>query len=158
MPKFFNYYHQLQCLSDRITNLLKPIADLMTRLYLAEVFFSSGLVKLQDWNTTLYLFSEEYHVPFLSPTSAALMAVIGELGLSVLLAIGLFTRFAATGLFIVNAIAVIAYYHALKDSPAALQDHAQWAMLLGLILVININNCLRSDKLLAKWLTTSRIK
>lgn len=158
MTHLRNFYHQIHCLSDRITDLLKPIADLITRLYLAEVFFSSGLVKLNDWNTTLYLFSEEYHVPFLSPTSAALMAMVGELGLSALLAIGLLTRFAATGLLIVNTVAVIAYYPALKDSPAALQDHAQWAMLLGLILVINIKNCLRSDKLLAKWLTASRIK
>jgi len=158
MTNLLRYYHQIQRLSGRIINPLRPIADLIARLYIAQGFLSSGLLKLHDWNITLYLFTDEYHVPLISPASAAITATVGELGLSVLLAFGLLTRFAAAGLFIVNAVAVIAYYHALKDSPAALQDHAQWAMMLGLILVAKTNICTRSDNFLAKWLPPSRIQ
>lgn len=158
MTNVLTYYYSLQRLSERAINLLRPLVDMITRLSIAEVFFSSGLLKLQNWNTTLYLFSDEYHVPLLSPASAAIMATAGELGLSALLAIGLFTRFAALGLFVVNAVAVISYYYALKESPAALQDHVQWAMMLGLILVAKTNLCTRSDNLLAKWLPASRIQ
>lgn len=112
---------------------MAPVADLVARLYIAKVFFSSGLNKIQDWDSTLYLFQEEYHVPFLSPEVAAVMGTAGELGFSVLLAAGLFTRFAACGLFFMNVMAVISYYDSLKDSPAALQDHLEWGILLAIL-------------------------
>ena len=36
------------------------IANLVARLYIAKIFFYSGLSKFQDWESTLYLFREEY--------------------------------------------------------------------------------------------------
>ena len=49
------------------------------------VFFRSGMTKLHDWETTLALFQDEYHVPLLNPTVAAYMGTAGELALPVLL-------------------------------------------------------------------------
>jgi putative oxidoreductase len=50
----------------------------------------------------------------------------------VLLALGLFGRFAALGLFVVNAVAVISL---VDIPPAALQQHQFWGcLLLGLLL------------------------
>jgi putative oxidoreductase len=83
--------------------------DLGLRLYLANVFFKSGLTKVSTWDSTLYLFSDVYHVPLLPPAVAATMAASAELGLSVLLVLGLFGRFATAGLFILNIVAVISY-------------------------------------------------
>lgn len=40
-------------------NWLQPVAALGARLYVANVFFSSGLTKLRDWDTTLALFMDE---------------------------------------------------------------------------------------------------
>jgi uncharacterized membrane protein YphA (DoxX/SURF4 family) len=40
---------------------LQPPAALMARIYVAQVFFMSGLTKLRDWDTTLALFADEYH-------------------------------------------------------------------------------------------------
>ena len=37
------------------------------RLYVAKVFFVSGLLKFSPWDSTLALFENEYHVPLLSP-------------------------------------------------------------------------------------------
>jgi putative oxidoreductase len=97
------------------------------RLYVAWVFFKSGLTKLNDWESTLLLFEYEYTVPVLDFTSAAYLATAGELILPVLLALGLFTRKAAIGLFIVNYVAVIS----LEDiPPAALYLHYVWGLLL----------------------------
>ncbi|WP_047248784.1 DoxX family protein [Chromobacterium subtsugae] len=93
----------------RCANLLQPLVLLLLRLWIANVFFSSGLTKIADWDVTLALFSDEYHVPLLPPAVAAVMATCGELGLSSLLAAGLGGRFAAAGLFILNAVAVISY-------------------------------------------------
>jgi hypothetical protein len=48
--------------------LLQPVAQLLARLFVAQAFFLAGLTKLRDWDTTLALFADEYHVPLLSPT------------------------------------------------------------------------------------------
>ncbi|MES2957437.1 MAG: DoxX family protein [Pseudomonadota bacterium] len=110
----------------------QPLAQLVARLYVAQVFFLSGLTKLRDWETTLALFADEYHVPLLSPEVAAAAGTAGELALPVLLALGLAGRFAACGLFVVNAVAVISL---AEIAPAALQQHIFWGSLLaGLLL------------------------
>ena len=37
------------------------------RWYVALQFLKSGWLKVSDWDSTLYLFQEEYHVPLLPP-------------------------------------------------------------------------------------------
>ena len=111
---------------------LQPLALLAARLYVAAVFFRSGLTKLHDWDTTLALFENEYHVPLLNPTVAAFMGTGAELALPVLLVFGLFGRFAAAGLTILNVVAVIS----LMDVPdAALMGHMFWGSLLLALLL-----------------------
>ncbi|MCA3157887.1 MAG: DoxX family membrane protein, partial [Burkholderiales bacterium] len=88
---------------------LQSLWLLFARLWIAKIFFLAGLTKIRDWEVTLLLFTEEYHVPLLPPALAAFMGTAGELVLPVLLVLGLGTRLAALGLFIVNAIAVISY-------------------------------------------------
>ena len=107
---------------------LQPLAALSARVYVAYVFFLSGLTKIRDWETTVSLFTDEYKVPVLSPQVAAVMGTGGELLLPVLLVLGLFGRFAALGLSVVNIVAVIS----LSDiAPAALQQHITWGVLLA---------------------------
>ena len=86
---------------------LQPLAQLAARLFVAKVFFLSGLTKLRDWETTVALFTDEYHVPLLSPEVAAAMGTAGELVLPVLLVLGLGGRLAALGLSVVNVVAVL---------------------------------------------------
>lgn len=113
----------------------RPLAALLARAYLAQVFFLSGLTKLRDWDTTLLLFTEEYRVPLLSPSVAAVMGTAGELVLPVLLLFGLAGRFAALGLSVVNAVAVIS----LADiAPAALQQHITWGVLLAALALYGV--------------------
>jgi putative oxidoreductase len=111
---------------------LQPLALLAARLYLAQVFFLAGLTKIRDWETTILLFENEYAVPLLSPTLAALLGTAGELVLPVLLVLGLAGRVAALGLFVVNAVAVVSL---AEITEAALQQHQFWgSLLLGLVL------------------------
>jgi putative oxidoreductase len=112
----------------RALNTLQPVAALGARLYVANVFFSSGLTKLRDWDITLSLFMDEYKVPFLPHDVAAVLGTGGELVLPVLLALGLGSRFAALGLSVVNAMAVVAL---VDIAPAALQQHQFWGALLA---------------------------
>ena len=113
-------------------DLAQPLAALLARLYVAQVFFMSGLTKIRDWETTVSLFTDEYKVPYLSPELAAMLGTAGELVLPVLLVFGLLGRFAALGLFVVNAIAVISLS---EIAPAALQQHITWGVLLALLAI-----------------------
>jgi putative oxidoreductase len=58
-------------LLTRSLDLLQPAAALLARLYIAQVFFLSGLTKLRDWEITVALFTDEYKVPLLPPALAA---------------------------------------------------------------------------------------
>lgn len=111
---------------------LQPLGLLAARLYVGRAFFLSGLTKIRDWDTTLALFADEYHVPLLPPEVAAVAGTTGELVLPVLLVLGLGGRFAALGLSVVNVVAVLS----LADiADAALQQHVFWgSLLLALVL------------------------
>lgn len=104
-----------------------PLFDLGIRLYVASVFFRSGWLKITDWSTTRLLFENEYHVPLLSPQAAAILGTMGELGLPVLLALGLAGRFGAAGLSVMNIVAAISFP---DISDLGLQDHLLWGVLL----------------------------
>jgi putative oxidoreductase len=111
---------------------LQPLAQLAARLFVARAFFLSGLTKIRDWDTTLALFADEYHVPLLPTDVAAVMGTAGELALPILLALGLSGRFAAAGLSVVNAVAVLSL---AEIAPAALVQHQFWGSLLVLLLL-----------------------
>ena len=127
--------HRLHALAQRVVaalESLQPPALLAARLYVAQVFFASGLTKLRDWDTTLALFAEEYQVPLLSPEVAALWGTGAEMLLPLLLALGLAGRLATLGLFVVNAVAVVSL---MEIAPAALQQHLLWGCLLIVLLL-----------------------
>lgn len=111
---------------------LQPAAQLGARWYLAGVFFRSGLTKIHDWDSTLALFANEYHVPVLNPVLAAWMGTGAELVLPALLLFGLAGRFAAAGLFVLNGVAVLSL---MDVADAALQQHQFWGSLLAALLL-----------------------
>ena len=106
---------------------LTPLFALAIRLHVAEVFFRSGLTKLRDWDVTLMLFANDYRVPLLPTEMAAVFGTAGELVLPILLVAGLFGRFGAAGLFVVNLVAVISYPDLSELGRA---DHVLWGALL----------------------------
>jgi len=134
-------------------SLLEPIALLAARFYVGWAFFASGLTKLKDWDSTLFLFEEEYQVPLLPYELAAYLGTAAEIILPVLLMLGLTSRFAALGLFFVNIVAVIS----LEDIAAvAYAEHVLWGVLLAQVVIFSggrltvdrfINNRLKSKKI-----------
>jgi putative oxidoreductase len=110
---------------------------LVLRVHVAWQFLKSGWLKLQDWESTVFLFEEEYRVPLLSPAVAAALGTAGEVLFPVLLIAGLLTRFAALGLSAVNVLAVVAYAHVLlgEGFEAALGQHYLWGVMLATVLV-----------------------
>lgn len=107
--------------------LMPPLGDLLLRCWVAYAFWVSGLTKIQNWDSTLYLFEYEYSVPLLPPDIAAYLGAGVELCGPVLLALGLFGRSAAAVLFLFNIVAVISY----PDLGAAgIEQHKVWGLML----------------------------
>ena len=108
------------------------IPDLALRLWIAWVFFKSGLTKVTGFppeitSTTKFLFEMEYKVPLLSPEVAAYLGSYAELILPIFLALGLAGRWAAAALFVFNAIAVISYP---SLNAAGIVQHQLWGLIL----------------------------
>ena len=126
MIKIISFYQQLNSKVDFVS----PVFGLGIRLYLFNIFFSSGLTKIQSWETTKMLFAYEYNVPLLNSEFAAWMGTATELILPALLLIGVLSRPVALGLFAFNAIAA----HSYPDiSPAGIVDHIMWGVMLAAI-------------------------
>ncbi|MDO8888436.1 MAG: DoxX family membrane protein [Hydrogenophaga sp.] len=134
-PTLLQRGHALWSVVTQTLNAAQPLAALAARVYLAQVFFLSGLTKIRDWETTLLLFTEEYKVPLLSPQLAAISGTAGELVLPVLLLLGLAGRFSALGLSVVNVVAVVSL---AEIAPAALQQHITWGVLLAALAIYGV--------------------
>ncbi|HZI84040.1 MAG TPA: DoxX family protein [Casimicrobiaceae bacterium] len=122
------------CLASGWIAKLEPLLLLGFRFYLAKVFFMSGLTKTRDWSSTVALFTDEYHVPLLSPAVAAALGAATELSMPVLLVLGLASRFAAGVLFVFNIVAVASYYETLTQT-GGVRDHVLWGTMLLVLTV-----------------------
>jgi putative oxidoreductase len=129
--------HRFNDFAERAAQVLVAPLLLVTRVYVAWQFMKSGWLKVADWETTQFLFEEEYKVPLVSPMLAAVGGTFGELFFPVLLVLGLLARYAAAGLFAVNVVAVVAYAHVLlgEGFEAALGQHYLWGFMLLVVLV-----------------------
>lgn len=121
MTRFIALYN----LFVKTTSRLSPLSLLFLRVWVAVVFFKSGLVKIEDFSTTIALFADEYRVPLLPPYLAALSATACELLCPILLVLGLMTRLACLPLLAMTAVIQFTYMEHLQ--------HAYWAMLLLVI-------------------------
>ena len=137
---------------------LGHVLDLAIRVYMADVFFRSGLLKIGNWSGTLYLFENEYRVPLLPPEAAAWLGTFGELFFPPLLALGLASRFGALSLSVFNLVAVISFWHVLATNEAALRSHFFWGALL-LVTLCHGPGKLSFDHWIWKlWLQSPRIR
>lgn len=121
------WWLDLPVLAIQWLEFFRPAIDLIARLWLANIFWKSGLTKIASWDSTIMLFTYEYHVPLLPPELAAYLATTVELGGAALLAIGFAARFGTAALFVLNIVAAISY---AGLSEVGLKDHFFWGLLL----------------------------
>lgn len=118
-----------------LLQFLTPLGDFIARIWVAQIFFTAGLVKVQSWDTTVTLFEYEYNVPILSPYLAAWIGTAAELVLPVLLALGLGGRFWIFALFVFNFVAAASYpFLWTPEGSTGLQQHIGWGVLLLLLM------------------------
>jgi putative oxidoreductase len=132
IARLFGTALPLLAAAQKLLSHLQAPALLAARIFVGMAFFRSGLTKIADWDTTLALFADEYHVPFLPTHVAAVAGTFGELFFPVLLVLGLLGRFSALSLSVINVVAVLSLS---EIAPAALQQHQFWgSLLVGVVL------------------------
>ena len=124
-----------------------PFLDLLIRLWLAQVFWVSGVLKLANWDNALTLATYEYPVSWLNPVTAAIVGVTLEVVGSMLLAFGLATRLAALALLLTLVI---------QFEYLALDQHLYWAALFGWYVIMGAGS-ISLDRLLASGLAASAL-
>ena len=112
-----------------LTGLIShDVLALIARLSIATIFLQSGRTKvdgvLHVTDSAVFLFSEEYKLPLLSPDTAAHLAAYAEHVFPLLLLLGLFTRLSALALLGMTLVIEIFVY------PDAWPTHLSWACLL----------------------------
>lgn len=132
--------------AQALTRLVPESAiALVTRLGVAGVFFMSGRSKvdgiLHITDGTYTLFREDYRVPLVPPDVAAHMATYSEHLFSMLLVLGLFTRFSALAFLGMTTVIEVFVY------PDAWPTHLSWAGLL-LYLIARGGGALSLDRAL----------
>ncbi len=130
-------HHLLVELPERVLGNCASLLLLSVRLWVSWEFLKSGWLKITNWQSTVFLFQNEYHVPVLPPYAAAVAGTAGELVFPVLLILGAAGRLSAAGLFAVNAMAVVSYAHVLltEGFEAAVGQHYLWGFALLVLAV-----------------------
>ncbi|MEO9468120.1 DoxX family protein [Parasphingorhabdus sp.] len=124
----------------------EAIVLLVTRVALAGIFWRSARTKVEEgtWlqmsDTTVFLFQEEYGMPF--PEITGLIATYAEHFLPILVVLGLFTRVGAAGLLVMTLVIQFFVY-----PEAWWQTHIIWVALAG-ILVVRGGGMFSIDRLL----------
>jgi putative oxidoreductase len=116
------------------------------RFSIAAIFWMSAQTKIEGFafnfitgefhlgiphlsSSVVALFADEYRLPLISPQIAAISAAIGEHLFSILLLLGLASRFAALALLFMTATIEIFVF------PDAYPTHGVWATVLLLIML-----------------------
>ncbi len=126
--------------------ILAPVVLLITRLYMARIFWKSGQTKIDNLDNTEMLFEWEYlpkweenstktilgmDITFPVPNAelAGTMATYTELAMPVLLVLGLMGRFGAFVLFGMAATIELFIYPGTTE-------HYYWMLILGILVVM----------------------
>jgi putative oxidoreductase len=117
--------HQAITVLDRFP---LSILQLMFRVAIAAVFWSSGLTKIAGWDSAIALFRDEYMVPLLPPQIAAALSATFELSCSALIVVGLATRLATLPLLGMTLVIEVFVY------PEYWTEHLMWASILLFLL------------------------
>ena len=117
-----------------------PLIDLAMRVWLAQIFFVSGVIKVTHWQTALNLAANEYPVSWMNPVTAAYTGAAIELIAPVFLALGLMTRYAAIPMLILSLVIQFSYL--------PFDNQLFWAVLFGWYAIqgagpISVDNVLR---------------
>jgi putative oxidoreductase len=119
-----------------LLDTLKSLGDLLVRLWVASIFIQSALTKIASWPSTIVLFKYSYHVPLISPVTAAYLGTGAEFFFPVLLVLGLGGRLVVFAFFVYNIICVVSFSFLWTPAGSSgLSDHVNWGLLLMMLML-----------------------
>ncbi len=121
-----------------IDNEFESIIALGIRLYIAQIFYRSGILRVNSWDSQEFMFTDIHPVPFLPPTIAAPVTTLAELCLAMAFAFGLLGRISGMGLLIMTLVIQLI----VAQTPQGVENHIgnsvhYFWMLLCLMVAIN---------------------
>ncbi|WP_022949904.1 DoxX family protein [Methylohalobius crimeensis] len=133
--------HWIEKSIQYLARIPEALIAFVGRFSIAAVFWKSGQTKIEGFaldifdgtfqlgwphlsDTAVYLFREEYQLPFISPELAAPFAAFAEHLFPILLLFGLATRFSALALLVMTLVIQLFVY------PGAYPTHGTWAAIL----------------------------
>ena len=125
--KRLDFRRRLETMRAWLARFPFSVLQLAMRLGVGLAFLNAGLLKYKSFDYATQLFEEAYKVPILAPAVAARVAMINELTCSLLLLLGLATRFATLPLLAMIMVIQIVY-------PTAWPDHVLWGSILIFLL------------------------
>ena len=100
---------------------------LAMRIWIGKIFWYSGLAKFSDIKGAIFLFENEYRVPFINPEIATYLAMSTELIMPFFIVVGLFSRLFAIPLLFMTIIIEFTYLDSV--------EHLYWGFLTGTIIL-----------------------
>ncbi|WP_417606067.1 DoxX family protein [Oceanimonas baumannii] len=136
--------HTICTWRERLSRLPYSLIALLGRFSIAAVFWRSGQTKVDNFSldvisgefslgwpslndSAVFLFREEYRLPFISPELGALLAATAEHVFPLLLVLGLASRISALSLLGMTLVIQVLVY------PGAWPLHGVWATVLLLL-------------------------
>ncbi len=113
--------------SKKAEELLAPILLLCSRIWIANIFFTSGRNKFSNMEGTIFLFEYQYIIPFIPASMGAYLITLCEIAFSVLLFCGLLTRLSAFILIIITIIIQSLIYNNI--------EHFYWLFILSTLII-----------------------
>jgi len=121
-----------------IDNEIESIVALGIRLYIAQIFYRSGIVRVNSWDSQEFMFTDIHPVPFLPPSLAAPFTTFSEIGLAMAFAFGFLGRLSGMGLLVMTLVIQLI----VAQTPQGVENHIgnsvhYFWMLLCLVVAIN---------------------
>lgn len=130
--------------------ILQSLTLLTIRLWIANVFLRSGILKLQSWESTVSLFASEYQLPILPPLLAAILGTIVEILAGLLVLAGGLTRISAFALLILTLTIELLVYPGTND-------HYHWMLLLATLIAFGGGKLSLDNLFLSRHLKVSSV-
>lgn len=96
-------------------NKIAPVMNLVVRFYMANIIFMFGLDKIQNWDATMFLFTNEYQIPVLPNVVSAVIVTAIQLIAPIMLVVGYGARFAALILFVMTLLSNFFYQQFIEN-------------------------------------------
>lgn len=107
-------------------DLIRPAVNLAVRFYISYLVLMLAFIKIQDWNAVLFMFENEYQVPFMPASVAAVITVALQIVCPIMIILGYRARIGALILFLMAFISNYFYQPFVENE--------YWMLILAMLM------------------------